>query len=161
MPFLLSTAEAVLRPIVTMPSWSVMYFYCLPLRRYWDTMTSLSFSSSPTYFYCLPLRRYWDNLSYRSCITTLPLFLLSTAEAVLRQSPLYYVFKHIYFYCLPLRRYWDSAHETQIMEINIISIVYRWGGIETPELASCLQKLLFLLSIAEAVLNPSIFYFIC
>ena len=107
-PFLLSTAEAVLRlPIVyirkinkisivyrwggietdnsvSVRSGSQIHFYCLPLRRYWDSPTRQSLARFPD-FYCLPLRRYWDTICQGYC----------------RHRP--------YFYCLPLRRYWDPA----------------------------------------------------
>ena len=129
--FLLSTAEAVLRQslffvlfqrsitISIVYRWggietlclavffdSGSHFYCLPLRRYWDISPNPVPPESFSHFYCLPLRRYWDTTS-------------STMKTVLA-----------HFYCLPLRRYWDIPYHFFIFLV-VISIVYRWGGIET------------------------------
>ena len=157
--FLLSTAEAVLRRIDhNLKKLFHFYFYCLPLRRYWDKALPMAsqFSTSFLYFYCLPLRRYWDIVISNEWIIWSS-FLLSTAEAVLRH--LWRVVIELFrshFYCLPLRRYWDAVVTITLLNAvdvfllstadavlrpidshprhvrQFISIVYRWGGIETP-----------------------------
>ena len=130
--FLLSTAEAVLRRTLTVNSCSAFWnFYCLPLRRYWDKHSGEQFS-----------------------VSKLP-FLLSTAEAVLR--PCFVLTKYSFwgnFYCLPLRRYWDRSNEVCDFGFGGISIVYRWGGIETKlGWQYVVLFVVFLLSTAEAVLR--------
>ena len=96
-----------------------------------ETSTMAIVVSIATNFYCLPLRRYWDpTVSYRT---------LTLAE---------------YFYCLPLRRYWDPKSTIATWFFRFISIVYRWGGIETSQSCQCEYRFRsFLLSTAEAVLR--------
>ena len=108
MSYPLSTAEAVLRRfeqecVIDLSC----HFYCLPLRRYWDDTNWQALRLKFLYFYCLPLRRYWDS---RRCLSYFlnEAFLLSTAEAVLRHC-------------------WRWIQQL----LERISIVYRWGGIET------------------------------
>ena len=80
-------------------------------------------------------------------------FLLSTAEAVLRLRVLsVYLICGNYFYCLPPRRYWDTPTFMPCSPLRI-SIVYRWGGIETSSQYRLFEQEAFLLSTAEAVLR--------
>ena len=135
--FLLSTAEAVLRPEQEYDDIRHHHFYCLPLRRYWDNCTQRQ-SYLWRNFYCLPLRRYWD----------------------ITEAPRRYEVFLPYFYCLPLRRYWDCSFCHNILSIYI-SIVYRWGGIETELCVRTPERIfLFLLSTAEAVLRQNFFIFL-
>ena len=160
--------------------WDREYFYCLPLRRYWDTTeaavilvssfisivyrwggiettTEYSFVGPTGVSFLLStaeavLRHCWRwiqqlleriSIVYRwGGIETFLLwveqaiadrggFLLSTAEAVLRPAhPRNRAAWHD-FYCLPLRRYWDVSASSLYSLLIMISIVYRWGGIET------------------------------
>ena len=68
-------------------------------------------------------------------------FLLSTAETVLRQIDTQPASNKDHFYCLPLRRYWDQnrIHNPYFSACGI-SIVYRWGGIETLVIAHIMNR---------------------
>ena len=178
--FLLSTAEAVLRldSDTTRVRW-LLYFYCLPLRRYWDKDQRSSRVSQLQNFYCLPLRRYWDKFNaIISCPNDISIVYrwggIETSGAGAD------IYQHVHFYCLPLRRYWDchrllrlmrSSHNISIVyrwggietlenflkwTIVLISIVYRWGGIETHLCLVCYFVFQFLLSTAEAVLRHDV-----
>ena len=153
--FLLSTAEAVLRLLgAWQRSCQFPHFYCLPLRRYWDdeqaviNLQVLQFLLSTAEAVLRP----------RCHSLPLPLykrFLLSTAEAVLRHiNAGKRRIRKVHFYCLPLRRYWDATLVLGVKK-DIISIVYRWGGIETQERFDYMRCTQFLLSTAEAVLRRS------
>ena len=81
--FLLSTAEAVLRPFfkLVLPT-----IFAISIVYRWggiETTLNCRFSAREN-FYCLPLRRYWDKFS-STINDRYYAFLLSTAEAVLRQ----------------------------------------------------------------------------
>ena len=128
--FLLSTAEAVLRRHkLLMLIVYILYFYCLPLRRYWDI--NIATAINIIYFYCLPLRRYWDEHSswrwyFRWRISIV--YRWGGIETIGCEVTWVILSD---FYCLPLRRYWDKEPLVPSLSNFVISIVYRWGGIET------------------------------
>ena len=132
--FLLSTAEAVLR-------------HTLGFRLCCDAVT---------HFHCLPLRRYWDSDLTNFWSLSWVIFLLSTAEAVLR---LVHNDCAVRQFCISIVYRWGGietyAEKRTLLPPPQISIVYRWGGIETRILPSFLHDVscTFLLSTAEAVLR--------
>ena len=129
--FLSSTAEAVLRPMVTFETGFPVQNFCrLPLRRYWDVVEAV------------PSSTIWISVVYRwggietstpaeVVVDHLNISVVYRWGGIETFTSFYPDFQIIHFCRLPLRRYWDGYKNWILQDFACISVVYRWGGIET------------------------------